>query len=129
MSCSRGVTSCPTSLTNGKRLDEAWEINDLFLGSREQDLLWRALKEARVHAERNYVIREANAVYRVDFAVICREGTVGVTCGDETNGLPRSIRERLLNFTPAQIDAAPQQCVAAIVEAAAQLGGPIVAPA
>jgi len=29
-------------LTNGKRLNEAWEINDLFLGPREQDLLWRA---------------------------------------------------------------------------------------
>ncbi len=105
-------------LTNGKRLNEAWEINDLFLGPREQDLLWRALKEARLQAERNYLIREANAVYRVDFAVICREGTVGVTCGDEADVLPRAVRERLLHFTPAQIDAPPQQRVAAIVEAA-----------
>jgi hypothetical protein len=111
-------------LTNGKRLNEAWEINDLFLGPREQDLLWRALKEARLQAERNDIIHEESAVYRVDFAVICREGTVGVTCGDETNVLPRSIRDRLLNFTPAQIDASPQKCVAAIVEAAARLGGP-----
>ena len=111
-------------LTNGKRLNEAWEINDLFLGPREQDLLWRALKEARLQAERNYTIREANAVYRVDFAVICREGTVGVTCGDKADELPRAVRERLLHFTPAQIDASPQKCVEAIVEAAARLGGP-----
>ena len=111
-------------LTNGKRLNEAWEINDLFLGPREHDLLWRALKEARLQAERNYTIREANAVYRVDFAVICREGTVGVTCGDEADVLPRAVRERLLHFTPAQIDASPQKCVEAIVEAAARLGGP-----
>jgi len=111
-------------LTNGKRLNEAWEINDLFLGPREQDLLWRALKEARLQAERNYTIREANAVYRVDFAVICREGTVGVTCGDEADVLPRAVRERLLHFTPAQIDADPQKCVEAIRAAAAQLGGP-----
>ena len=111
-------------LTNGKRLNEAWEINDLFLGPREQDLLWRALKEARLHAERNYIIREANAIYRVDFAVICLEGTLGVTCGDEADVLPRAVRERLLHFTPAQIDASPQKCVAAIVEAAARLGGP-----
>ena len=111
-------------LTNGKRLNEAWEINDLFLGPREQDLLWRALKEARLQAERNYIIREGSTVYRVDFAVICREGTVGVTCGDETNVLPRSIRDRLLNFTPAQIDASPQKCVEVIRAAAAQLGGP-----
>ena len=113
-------------MTNGKRLNEAWEINDLFLGSREHDLLWRALKEARLHAERNYLIREANAVYRVDFAVMCREGTVGVTCGDEAGELPRAVRERLLHFTPAQIDASPEKCVEAIVAAAARLGG--VAP-
>jgi hypothetical protein len=101
-------------------LNEAWEINDLFLGPREQDLLWRALKEARLQAERNYVIREANAVYRVDFAIICCEGTLGVICGEP----PRVGRQRLLYFTPAQIDAGPQKCVEAIRAAAAQLGGP-----
>jgi len=108
-------------LTNGKRLTEAWEINDLFLGPREHDLLWRALKEAHLQAERHYIIREANAVYRVDFAVICREGTLGVMCGEP----PRVARERLLYFTPAQIDAAPQKCVEAIRTAVAHLGGPV----
>ncbi len=108
-------------LTNGKRLTEAWEINDLFLGPREHDLLWRALKEARLQAERNYIIRDDRAVYRVDFAVICREGTLGVICGEP----PRTVRERLLYFTPAQIDAAPQKCAQAIVAAAARLGGPV----
>ena len=121
---SRNLRRITFILTNGKRLNEAWEINDLFLGPREQDLLWRALKEARLQAERNYVFREANAVYRVDFAVICREGTVGVTCGDEADELPRAVRERLLHFTPAQIDASPQKCVEAIIKAAARLGGP-----
>src|SRR5512136_732999 len=107
-------------LTNGKRLNEAWEINDLFLGSREQDLLWRALKEVRVQAERNYLIKEESTVYRVDFAVICRDGTLGVISGEP----PRVGSPRLLYFTPAQIDASPQKCVAAIIEAAAGLGGP-----
>ena len=54
-------------LTYGKRLNEAWEINDLFLGPREQDLLWRALKEARLQAERNDNIHDESAVYHVDF--------------------------------------------------------------
>ena len=40
-------------------------------------------------------------------------------CGE----LPRVAHERLLYFTPAQIDAAPQKCVGAILAAAAQLGG------
>ena len=83
---SRSLRRITFILTNGKRLNEAWEINDLFLGPREHDLLWRALKEARLHAERNYVIRDASStrVYSVDFAVICREGTLGVICGDSS---------------------------------------------
>ena len=90
---SRSLRRITFVLTNGKRLNEAWEINDLFLGSREQDLLWRALKEARLQAERNYLIHEENTVYRVDFAVICREGTLGVICGDKP---PQAARRRLL---------------------------------
>ena len=127
---SRSLRRITFILTNGKRLNEAWEINDLFLGSREHDSLWRALKEAHLHAERNYVIRDADSTraYSVDFAVICREGTVGVICG-ETSGrseaeMPRAVRERLLYLTSAQIDAAPAKCVEAIAAAAAQLGGP-----
>ena len=122
---SRSLRRLTFILTNGKRLNEAWEFNDLFLGPREHDLLWRALKEARLQAERNYVIREARAVYRVDFAIQCREGTLGIVCGDSPGMLPRAVRERLLHFTAAQIDASPQKCVEAIAAAAAQLGGPI----
>jgi hypothetical protein len=116
---SRSLRRITFVLTNGKRLIEAWEINDLFLGPREHDLLWRALKEARLQAERHYIIHEENAVYRVDFAVICREGTLGVICGEP----PRTARPHLLYFTPAQIDAAPQKCVEAIRVAATELGG------
>jgi hypothetical protein len=120
---SRSLRRITFVLSNGRRLSEAWEINDLFLGPREHDLLWRALKEARVQAERNYVLQEANAVYRVDFAIPCREGTLGVVCGDSPGMLPRVVRERLLYFTPAQVDASPQKCVEAILAAAGRLGG------
>ncbi len=120
---SRSLRRITFVLSNGKRLGEAWEINDLFLGPREHDLLWRALKEARVQAERNYVLREAEVVYRVDFAIPCREGTLGVICSDSPGTSPRVVRERLLYFTPAQIDASPQKCVEAILAAAGQLGG------
>jgi len=112
-------------LTNGKRLTEAWEINDLFLGPREHDILWRALKEAHLAAERNYVIREANTVYRVDFAVMCQQGVLGVICSEPPAAAPSAFRERLLRFTPAQVDAAPHKCIEAVIAAAAQFGGPI----
>ena len=42
-------------------------------------------------------------------------------CGE----LPRVAHERLVYFTPAQIDAAPQKCVEAILAAAVHLGGPV----
>jgi len=122
---SRSLRRITFVLTNGKRLNEAWEINDLFLGPREHDLLWRALKEARLasHAERDYIIREASTVYSVDFAILCREGTLGIVCGESPGMLPRAVREKLLHFTAAQIDASPSKCIEAIMTAANQLGG------
>ena len=124
---SRSLRRITFVLTNGKRLNAAWEINDVFIGSREHDLLWRALKEARLQVERNYVIREANTVYRVDFAVKCHAGTLGVMCHDPSDKsqteMPRAVRDRLLYFTPAQIDASPDKCVQVIVTSAARLGG------
>ncbi len=115
-------------LTNGKRMTEAWEINDLFLGSYEQDTLWRAMKEARLQAERNYIIRDADAThtYSVDFAVICQDGTLGITCGEPQNHALTSAGQ-LIHFTPAQIDASPDKCIEQIAAAVAKLGGPAIA--
>jgi hypothetical protein len=74
----------------------------------------------------HYFVKVKNVVYRVDFAVMCRKGTVSVTCGDTPTLLARPLREHWLHFTAAQIDASPQECVEAIVAAATRLGG--VAP-
>ena len=87
---SRSLRRITFVLTNGKRLTEAWEINDLFLGPREHDLLWRALKEARLQAERHYIIHEENAVYRVDFGHLPRRDVRG-DVWRAASGSPRAV--------------------------------------
>ncbi len=64
--------------TTGERLLAATEINDLIVGSEERELLWTALKERGLRAERNY---EAGKNAVVDFALLCQLGTLGVLLG------------------------------------------------
>lgn len=111
-------------LTNGRRFSTAGEINELILGPQEHDLLWRALKEAGLHAERNYVIRDERAVYRVDMAVRCRQGMVGIMCSD----CPPARRAHqptfpLLQFDPEQVETGLADCLQAVQAAVTQLGG------
>jgi hypothetical protein len=107
-------------LTTGDRLFSAWEINDLILGPREQDIMWRALKEAGIAAERGYVIREARARYNVDLAVPCAQGAVGIIIRERR---PRTTHENVLYFTPQQVNQQTAQCVAAVKRAIVAYGG------
>jgi len=115
-------------LTNGRRFSSATEINELILGPKEHDILWRALKERGLHAERNYVIRDERAVYKVDLAVMCRDGTVGIMCTDPTQQ-PNQRTNRnpnkfpLFEFTPQQIETQLADCMASIQTAVHKMGG------
>jgi hypothetical protein len=60
------VTFIPTTLG---RLLAARELNDLWDRETARDRLWRALRERRVEAERNVLLREGEAEYVVDVAV------------------------------------------------------------
>lgn len=111
-------------LTNGRRFAAATEINELMLGPKEHDILWRALKETGLHAERNYVIRDERTVHKVDMAVMCRDGAVGIQCSQAS--LSKRARQPgfpLLQFTPEQIEADMANCLTAIHAAVGQLGG------
>src|SRR5512147_1433752 len=95
-------------LTTGERLFSAWEINDLILGPHEQDIMWRALKDAGIAAERGYVIREAQARYHVDLAVPCTHGDLGIVIRDRK---PRYSNDNVLHFTPKQVNEHLVECV------------------
>lgn len=107
-------------LTTGERLFSAWEINDLILGPHEQDLMWRALKDAGLAAERGYVIREAKARYNVDLAVPCANGDLGIVIRDRK---PRYANANVLHFTPQQVNEQLSQCVLAVKQAVIHHGG------
>ncbi len=107
-------------LTTGERLFSAWEINDLILGPREHDLMWRALKEAGIAAERGYAIREAKARYNVDLAVPCANGDIGIIIRERA---PRYSHDNILHFTPRQVNEHVDQCVSAVRKAILTYGG------
>ena len=107
-------------LTTGERLFSAWEINDLILGPHEQDLMWRALKDAGIAAERGYVIREAKARYNVDLAVPCADGDLGIVIRERQ---PRLAHSNVLHFTPQQVTEQLNQCVYAVKQAVIHHGG------
>lgn len=106
-------------LTTGERLFAAWEINDLVIGgSREGDLMWRALKEAGLHAERD---DETPSRQRVDFLLPCQYGDLGIVVSDEA---PSESDDALLHFTPKQVNEAIGECLYQVKAAVADRGGP-----
>lgn len=104
-------------LTTGQRLFGAWEINDLVVGSREHDLMWRALKEAGLDAERD---DELPSRERVDFLLPCAYGELGIVVSD---ALPARDEDYLLHFTPTQINESLESCLYQVKTAVAQRGG------
>jgi len=130
----RRITFIPTTLA---RLLSAREINDLWLGSEEEERLWEAFKEHEIEVERRVPLREGNEAYLVNFAAYCTQGKVAILCEDsdplrEGSALherPTADYEiaaagwRTLHFTSHQIERALGNCLSAIREAIAQEGG------
>ena len=103
-------------LTTGERLFGAWDVNDLVAGSREHDLLWRALKEAGLDAGRD---DETPSRQRVDFLLACQYGEVGVVISDE----PPESDDDVLHFTPKQINDSLDACLYRVQTAVVERGG------
>jgi len=132
----RRITFIPTTL---ERLLNAEEINDLWLGNPLQERLWAALKAEEIEPEREMEVREGRAVYAADFAIPCADGEVVILCGERASGerpsRPRELRERggsygaparrvILRFGAQEMAEGLPDCVAAVAEAIARLGGP-----
>jgi hypothetical protein len=62
------------------RFVAAEEINDLYASG--ADGLYVTLKEANLHPEREFLLREEGVTYVVDMAIPCREGTVAISLSD-----------------------------------------------
>lgn len=139
----RRITFIPTTLA---RLLSAEEINDLWLGSEEEERLWEAFKQHEMEVERRVFLREGDEAlrpepqdeaYLIDFAAYCRRGKVAILCGGAGPlGEGSGLRERpaanyvlaaagwkVLHFSPQQIEESLEDCLSLIRQAIAQDGG------
>ncbi|MFQ5408330.1 MAG: hypothetical protein ACE5FI_07930 [Anaerolineales bacterium] len=109
--------------TTGDLLLAAEEINDLIVGGPERDLLWRALRERGLHAEKSY--QPADGLPELDLALLCALGNLGITIGgDETpdaEAVPTGWTQ--LHFSEDHLKESTAEYVAVVAERVAQLGG------
>jgi very-short-patch-repair endonuclease len=131
----RRIVFIPTTL--GK-VRSATEINDLFDDSPLEDDLWRALKQLRIPAQRQDLVRVGTRRYFLDFAIYCARGSVDIETDGDTwhvgrekapldnlrdNDL-RSAGWALLRFTTRQIrEEMGEYCVPKIADTVNNLGG------
>jgi hypothetical protein len=104
----RRITFIPTTL---RRLEEADEINDLWLGDDVEEMLWSLFRDAGLKAERRLEIGEGKHRYVVPLAVPDGEGGgVAVFCDEQTR--PATLGGwRVLGVPPSEIRGAPDACV------------------
>lgn len=108
--------------TTGRKFSRAVEINDLLGTSDADDALWDALKSSGIGAERQIVVRDARARYRVDFWIACARGNVAVMIGDAPRRMPKGKAWRAVRVTESDILGSKQKCVAQIRKAVRELG-------
>lgn len=76
--------------TTGERLLAATEINDLIVQSDERELLWRALRERGLNAEREY---ETKPGMQIDLALLCALGNLGIHI-EKGDGETKAMKEK-----------------------------------
>ena len=106
--------------TTGEKLLAAEELNDLIIQSAERELLWQALRERGLRAERQYEMRGGG---EIDLALLCALGNLGVLLG----GADQELRERrewtYLIFPEAEVNADLPEVVQTIEQTVKKLGG------
>lgn len=106
----RRITFIPTTL---RRLQEAREINDLWLGDGAEELLWTLFRDAGIKAERRLMIGEGRERYlatlAIPFSAPGREGGLAIFC--DTRLDPRHVGAwRCLHLRPDHVYASPVDC-------------------
>jgi len=125
--------------TTWRKFESAIDFNDLFDDSPLEDLLWLALKQHEIQAERQWVARVKRAVYMLDFAIFCEQGQIDVETDGDTYHLGDAKRAahdnnrnngltaagwQILRFSTGQVrEEAAQYCVDQIGQTINRLGG------
>ncbi len=109
--------------TTGDKFSRAVEINDLLGKSDEDDALWDALKASKISAERQIVVRDKRARYRVDFWIQCIRGNLAIILGDAPRKMPKGKTWRALQFSAGQIEQSLTDCTNQVSKMIKELGG------
>lgn len=134
----RRIVFIPTTL---KRLLTATEINDLWHGSPLEEAMWKALKQYRVPADREFELRVDGEWRFLDFAIRCAGGNLDVeTDGDTWHHHPErapldNVRDnslerygwRLLRFSGEQVEKKMDSyCIPLVLGTINRLGGALI---
>ncbi len=107
--------------TTGEHLLAAEELNDLIVQSAERELLWKALRERGLVAERQY---EAAKGTEIDLALLCELGKLGITVGETPTVKVRERKDwEYLTFPESTVNANVPEVVQTIEQAVQRLGG------
>ncbi|MBI4673713.1 MAG: hypothetical protein HY741_18850 [Chloroflexi bacterium] len=110
--------------TNWAKFSTAREWNDLYLRTPAHEKLWDALHAENLDVEREMIVREGHARYRVDFLVYLPQGRVAISLGDKAARENLGARHIALTVTPNEIENHLARIQRAIQRAARELEQP-----
>lgn len=108
--------------TTGAKFSRAVEINDLLSKSQADDALWDDLKIAGVTAERDIVVKDGAARYRVDFWIPCTRGNLAIFLNSGQRRILKSDSIRCLYLNDEDILDHRNDCLGRITGLVRELG-------
>lgn len=90
--------------TNWAKFSNAREWNDLYLRTPAHEKLYDALRADDLDIEREMIVREGRARYRVDFLIHLPHGQLAITLGETAAQKKLGARQLALTVTPADIE-------------------------
>lgn len=109
--------------TTGDKFSRAVELNDLLGASDADDELWYALKAQEIAAERQVIVRDARARYRVDYWIPCTRGNIAIVLGKPERKVPKGKGWHVLRFSAEDILAAKDKCLREVRKIVRESGG------
>jgi len=123
--------------TTPAKLLTAPEINFLFNDSPLEEKLWKGLMEMGIPSERQYEVVVGPARFKLDFAVFCKQRSIGLECDGDTVHMRRSAVERdkrrsnilqsqgwsMMHFTTNELNNNLGHSLSLVADAVNQYGG------
>ena len=107
--------------TNWAKFSSAREWNDLYLRTPAHEKLWDALRADNLDVEREMIVRDGRARYRVDFLVYLPQGQLAISLGEKAAQENWRGGQIALTVTPTEVETNLARVQRAIQRAAREL--------